>query len=183
MTEIQSVTWVPISSVRPWKDNPRRNDEAAKAVAELIKVHGCQSAITVWKRNMTVYKGNTTLKAFKILKRTTIPVSFTDFKDEAAAIAYGLSDNKAGEYADWDDTTLAKLLTKKEVLSKGTGFSQKEVLGITWQANLERIKNIEETDEGLLDKITILCQPKDKKELLEVLKTWDSGFEGVQIVG
>jgi hypothetical protein len=183
MADIKHIQWVPITSIKPWIGNPRKNDEAAKTLSELIKIHGCQSAITVWRKNNVVYKGNTTLKAMKLLGRTTIPVSFTDFKDEAAAVAYGLSDNKAGEYADWDDTFLAKLLTNKEVLKSGTGFTNKEVLGITWQANLERLNKIEETSEGLLAKVTILCQPKDKADVLALLKEWsnDCGFENLQI--
>ena len=183
MTEIKTVQWVSINSVLPWKENPRKNDEAAKTLSKIIEAHGIKSPLVAWSKNKVVYKGNTTLKACKLLKRPQVPVAFVDFKDEAEAIAYALADNKASEFADWDDVSLAKLLTSKSILAKGTGFTNKEILGITWQANLERLNKIEENDSGLMAKIVILCNPADKAELINILKEWsnDSGFENIQI--
>ena len=183
MTEIKDISWVNPSAVIPWKENPRKNDEAAKALALIIKEHGIKSPIVVWRKNKTIYKGNTTFKACQILKRASIPVAYVDFKDENEAIAYALADNKASEYADWNDTDLAKLLSSKAILAKGTGFSNKEILGITWQANIDRLNKIKETDEGLMAKVTVLCQPQDKEELFTLLKEWanGSGFTGIQI--
>lgn len=82
---------------------------------------------------MTVYKGNTTVKACKLAGIKEIPVILTDFKDKASAVAYALADNKASEWSEWDDTMLQKLLNNKESIqeqAKSTGFTEKELKGL-----------------------------------------------------
>ncbi|GEM_PF-3590695 len=131
--------WVPIDSVKLWGDNPRRNDKAAEQLAELIKEHGVRSPLVVWRKNKTVYKGNTTLKALKLLGWTKVPVLFHDFQSEAAAKAYGIADNKSSEYAGWDKDILAGIMKSQPLLNlaldrdglkRVTGFTEREIEGL-----------------------------------------------------
>ena len=126
---------VPIESVLEWKANPRINNAAAKALATLIASHGWRSPLVAWSKNRVVYKGNTSLKAARILGLKEVPVLFEDFESIAAASAYGIADNKSSEYSDWDQSILSKLMLVKEIEPfVGTlGFSAKELRGSRWQ--------------------------------------------------
>jgi DNA-binding transcriptional regulator YiaG len=114
---------VPINTVRPWEDNPRKNDDAAEKLAELIKANGFRKPIVIDQNNI-VRAGNTTLKAMKLLKSPVIPVIKHIFPSDAAAVAFAISDNKASEFAEWDPDVLKKLMKSDSL--QGTGFSEVE---------------------------------------------------------
>lgn len=126
------VATVRIGEVFEWKDNPRKNDAAAPKLAEILKEHGQRTPIVVWRKNMVIYKGNTTFKAAKILGWPTIKVILADFPSEQAATAYGIADNKASEFSDWDDTVLSNLMKAGEgFFTKGnTGFTDRELAAL-----------------------------------------------------
>ena len=126
------IEWVPIESISLWGDNPRKNDKAAEELAVIIKAHGVKSPIVCWSENNTIYKGNTTYKACKLLGMKTVPVVFHDFPSESAAKAYGIADNKASEFASWDKDVLGRIMGTKDFkeVNKPTGFSKKEMLAI-----------------------------------------------------
>ncbi len=183
-----AVVYVPRSKIKFWEENPRRNDKAAPKLAELIRKNGLKSPLSLWKKNNVVYKGNTTLKALDLLnggKNYDVPCLLHDFKDEAAAIAYGLSDNKASEFAEWDEDILANMLASKSLKPNlgATGFETKEIANLTWTPHDERLDRTEDTDAGMSAKIQIFCRPEDKEEVLELLRGWaeESGFEDVVV--
>jgi hypothetical protein len=105
---------VELNKLKEWKNNPRKNDQAIDRLAELLKIHGQRSPIVVWKKNNTIYKGNTTYKAAKKLGWKTIQAAYEDFTSEPAAIAYGISDNKSSEWSEWDDNILKNLMNSEE---------------------------------------------------------------------
>lgn len=180
---IMSVESVPTASLKLWKDNPRQNDEAVPRLAELLQMHGQRSPIVVWKKNMVVYKGNTTLKAARSLGWKNISVILADFPSEQAAIAYGIADNKSSEWALWDDELLTKFLSMKEVV-KSSGFTEKEHRGLLMLPDLEKINKINEDNSGMKDKIIIMILDAAKKpEVVELLKTWIKtvGLTGIEI--
>lgn len=127
---------VPINDVKFWKENPRDNDAASKKLAELIKVHGFTKPIIVWDRNMVTYAGNTALKAAHRLNMEQIPVIKREFTNEDAAIAYGISDNKAGEFSSWDDEQLAHLFKAKDFSGINLGFDKKHVKSLMLSEDL-----------------------------------------------
>lgn len=130
--EIQ-IKSVAINTIKEWKDNPRKNDEAAVKLAELLKEHGQKSPLVVWSKNKVIYKGNTTYKAAKLLGWKTIAVILTDFPSEIAAIAYGIADNKSSEFSEWDDTILTDLLkadTDGYCVKERIGFTEKDLKGL-----------------------------------------------------
>lgn len=123
-----SVEMVDISTIFLWGGNPRMNDKASMDLAKIIKAHGVRSPIICWDKNRTIYKGNTTYKACRILGMKKVPVVFHSFPSEAAAKAYGIADNKASELAGWDDELLLKIMGAEEFKSANfeTGFSESE---------------------------------------------------------
>jgi len=124
-----NVVEVGIDKVELWKDNPRKNDAAVPKLAALLKARGQVTPVVVWSKNNVCYKGNATIRAMKSLGLSTIKVLYADFPSEAAAIAYGISDNKSSEWSEWDDDVLSGLLKSNLSLSEssGLGFTQKDL--------------------------------------------------------
>lgn len=128
-TTPQGVVEVPITSIKLWAKNPRKNDAAVPKLAELFKTRPQITPVVVWPKNGVCYKGNTTIKALRLLNKTTIKVLYYDFPSEASAIAYGIADNKSSEWSQWDDAVLGSLLNAHETIdaTAATGFTQKEL--------------------------------------------------------
>jgi hypothetical protein len=128
------ITMLSVWKPKSWKENPRKNEEAAKKLAELLKIHGVRTPIVVWEKDMVVYKGNTTLRAARLAGIKEIPVILANFKDKEAAVSYALADNKSSEWAEWDEEILAKLFNSKELLGKDigklTGFAEKDIMAL-----------------------------------------------------
>ncbi len=162
------VDYVPIDSVKLWTENPRKNEKAAPQLAELIKEHGIKSPLVVWRKDKTIYKGNTTYKALKLLGWQNVPVIFHDFPSKAAATAYGIADNKASEYAGWDTEILAGIMrsesftahTKtREGLKAATGFSERSIAKL-FEDKSER--DISDLVSGKFPFVVVEFQGKDE---------------------
>lgn len=89
-----------VKDIRPYENNPRRNDDAVDKVANSIKEFGWQQPIVVDKDNVIIV-GHTRWKAAKKLKLKTAPVVVADLTEEQAK-AYRIADNSTGEIATWD---------------------------------------------------------------------------------
>lgn len=96
---------VPISDIRPYGDNPRRNDEAVPKVAASIRRFGFQQPIVV-DGNGVIIVGHTRYKAARQLGMDTVPVIYANELTPEQANEYRLADNKVGEIAEWDDRLL-----------------------------------------------------------------------------
>ena len=121
--------WVPITELKPWKDNPRKNDgEPVRKVAESIKRFGFSSPI-IARANGEIIAGHTRWKAAQSLKLDRVPVRFLDLEpDDAHLLA--IADNRTAQEAEWDDDVLKAVLGQLE--SQGadlaaTGFDAKEL--------------------------------------------------------
>ena len=90
-----------LNEIQPYDNNPRRNDEAAKAVAASIKEFGFQSPIIVDK-DMVIIAGHTRYKAAKRLKLDTVPVVVASELTPEQVKAYRIADNSTGEVAEWE---------------------------------------------------------------------------------
>lgn len=100
---------VNIKDIRPYPNNPRKNDGAVAAVAESIKQCGYCSPIVV-DEDMVVLAGHTRLKAVKRLGWTECEVCVREGLTEEQKRKYRLLDNKTNELAAWDDELLAQEL-------------------------------------------------------------------------
>jgi len=122
-----SVEWVPLSCVYLSPSNPRVNDAAVEPVAASLRRFGWQQPI-VARPSGEVIAGNTRLKAATKLGHTVVPVVWFEGSD-LEATAYQIADNKTAEYADWDNSALAKLLQelRAEDALEGVGFSSSDI--------------------------------------------------------
>jgi ParB-like chromosome segregation protein Spo0J len=98
----------PIEEVKPYKNNPRNNDDAVEATANSIREFGWQQPIVV-DTDGVIIVGHTRLKAAKKLKLKQVPVTVAENLTDEQVKAYRLADNKTGELAVWDKTLQAEL--------------------------------------------------------------------------
>lgn len=119
--------WVPIGELRPWGDNPRRNDgEPVRKVAESIKRFGFGAPIVARKANGEIIAGHTRWKAAQHLGLDRVPVRFVDL-DPAQAHLLALADNRTAEESEWDTERLEALLrplTIDDALGTGMDFEE-----------------------------------------------------------
>ena len=95
-----------VAELKPYKNNPRKNDKAVDAVAASIKAFGFKQPIVI-DVNDEVIAGDTRLKAAKKNGLDEVPcVVASDLTPEQVK-AYRLADNKVGELAEWDWDLLA----------------------------------------------------------------------------
>lgn len=97
---------MPIGDIKPYPNNPRKNDDAVAAVVESIKQCGYCAPIVV-DEDGVVLAGHTRLKALKKLGRTEAEVCVKAGMTEEQKKKYRLLDNKSGEVASWDIEKLA----------------------------------------------------------------------------
>jgi hypothetical protein len=174
---------VPIDSVKPWKKNPRNNEGAIPKLAEVLKRHGQISPLIVWVKNNTIYKGNTTWKALKLIGATEVEVKFVQFKSEAAATAYALDDNLSGEWSEWDEKMLSELLEVDEIKAD-VAFSAEEVNLMKMGFDMEKIKKINAVYSTLKAKIVVLIVDHSSREsIIEMLEKWinASGIKNIEV--
>ena len=105
MTDLR-VKYVPIGDVRPYEDNPRRNDGAVQAVANSLREFGWKQPIVV-DADGTIIVGHTRYKAALALEMTHVPVVVASDLTPEQCAAYRLADNRVGELAEWDENLLA----------------------------------------------------------------------------
>lgn len=109
------VKQVEIGKIRPYENNPRNNDNAVEAVANSIREFGFQQPIVV-DMDGIIIAGHTRYKAAQSLGLEEVPVVYADLPPEKVK-AYRLADNKTGELAGWDFSTLQQELDELETVN------------------------------------------------------------------
>ena len=94
-----------LNELTPYKNNPRKNDQAVDAVAASIKAFGFKVPIVI-DRDGVIVCGHTRAKAAKKLKLESVPCVVADDLTEEEIKAFRLADNKVSEKALWDDELL-----------------------------------------------------------------------------
>lgn len=100
---------LPLSAIKPYEKNPRKNDGAVDGVAESIKQFGFQQPIVVDSKNVIVV-GHTRYKAAQKLGLETVPCVRADQLTKEQVKAYRILDNKLNELAGWDFSVLSEEL-------------------------------------------------------------------------
>lgn len=146
------VQLVPLGEVKLWDKNPWNHQKIVPALAKALAIHGQVSAVIVWRKNNTIYKGNHTYRAIEYLRDNIkkiakeldmsvegikhnidpnyIKVEYRDFANENAATAYGLSDNNLGQGGKYDGDLLLNIIRSSEEYFTNTnitGFSEKDL--------------------------------------------------------
>lgn len=102
-----------IGEIKPYENNPRKNDGAVDVVEKSIKEFGFKVPIVVDSDNIIVC-GHTRYKAAKKLGLKKVPCVVADDLTPEQIKAFRLADNKTAELASWDfgklDEELAKIV-------------------------------------------------------------------------
>lgn len=118
---------VPIDSVRPHPQNPRRGN--VDAIAQLIRANGFRGALVVQRSTGYILAGNHRWLAAKKAGLKEIPVVWEDCDDETA-LRHLLADNRSSDLAEWHQQALAELLEQiaaDQGSLDGTGFSAEDL--------------------------------------------------------
>ena len=99
------IEYLGIEDIKPYENNPRKNNDAVEAVMNSIQEFGFKQPIVVDKDG-TIIAGHTRYKAALRLGMEEIPCVRADDLTEEQVRAYRLADNKTGELAEWDLTKL-----------------------------------------------------------------------------
>ena len=108
--------------IKPYENNPRKNDDAVNAVAESIKQCSYITPVIVDENNV-ILAGHTRFKALKALEYDEIPCLICEGLTEEQKKKYRYLDNKTGEKATWD-------LMKLEVELEGVDLEGFDFFGI-----------------------------------------------------
>lgn len=114
--------------IKPYLQNPRKNDAAVDAVARSIEEFGFRQPIVVDSEG-TVVVGHTRLKAAQQLGLSKVPVHVADLSPEKAK-AYRLADNQTNTLSDWDIDQLVIEIKDLEAIDFDLsllGFSQEQL--------------------------------------------------------
>lgn len=90
-----------LGELKPYENNPRKNDQAVDAVAASIREFGFKVPIIV-DRNDEIVCGHTRYKAAAKLGLQRVPVITADDLTDEQVKAFRLADNKVAEQASWD---------------------------------------------------------------------------------
>lgn len=95
------IVMLPVSEVRPYEKNPRKNANAVKFVKASIEQFGFNVPIII-DSNRVIVCGHTRLLAAKSLGMSEVPCIMADDLTDDQIRAFRLADNKVGEFAEWD---------------------------------------------------------------------------------
>jgi len=129
MTRALKVQYVPLEKLRPWVQNPRRNDENVAGIVKSIQAFGYTNPILARRENGEIIAGHARLKALLQLGAKEAPVIYLNLS-EVDAHTYALFDNKSVENVPWDESLLADVLVELDQLNVDldlTGFDKLEI--------------------------------------------------------
>lgn len=118
-----------LKDIRPYPNNPRKNDAAVKAVAESIRQCGYVAPIII-DENGVILAGHTRYKALKTLGRAEAEVVVKEGLTEEQKKKYRLLDNKTNELASWDLELLASELEGMDLGGLAVDWGLPELEGV-----------------------------------------------------
>lgn len=117
----------PINEIKPYKNNPRKNDDAVQYVEASLREFDFTDPVIVDGKGELI-AGHTRLKAAKKLGLKELPVIVRDDLTEDQIKALRIAHNKTGEFAEWDDELLSIELPEIEMDMEQFGFSMDDYL-------------------------------------------------------
>lgn len=112
-----------IEEVKPYKNNPRKNDDAVEKTKQSIVLHGFINPILIDKDG-TIVVGHTRYKAAKALGLEEVPCIVVGIEDVELISQYRIVDNKTAELSSWDMPKLIEELSGiQEIDMSAFGFA------------------------------------------------------------
>lgn len=163
---------IPITELKPYPNNPRKNDHAVDAVAASIREFGFKVPLVIDKDGVIV-AGHTRYKAAQKLGLKELPCIVADDLTDDQIKAFRLADNKTAELAEWDFELLDLELDDIELDMSQFGFELADdeepaeivedeapedvetrcKLGDIWQLGTHRLICGDSTDPAVIDRL------------------------------
>ena len=166
----RSIVMLPVSEVRPYEKNPRKNADAVKYVRASIEKFGFKQPIVI-DSNRVIISGHTRLEAAKSLGMAEVPCIVADDLTEAQAKALRLADNKVAEFSEWEMNLLGGELGELAEISDidmgdfGFDLSDLDNIGLDDEENAEKGVNLSDTYQ-----IIVECESEtEQQEFFEKL--------------
>lgn len=165
------------SEIKPYKNNPRNNDDAVGPVMESIKQFGFKVPIIIDKNNVVV-AGHTRLKAALKLELDKVPCIIADDLTEEQINAFRLADNKVSEFATWDFELLDIELDNIAIDMSTFGFLNIDILDDELEKQMEYL-----TQDTKIKKHIVKLTFTNEDEAIECKdKLMSLGYENVEIL-
>lgn len=121
------IVYKKLKELKPYENNPRKNDKAVDALAESIKDYGFKVPCVIDADGVLV-TGHTRYKAAKKLGLKEIPCIIADDLTPEQIDEFRIADNRTAENALWDKRKLLKELNKLPKFEpQKFGFTHKEI--------------------------------------------------------
>lgn len=182
--------YVAPQTLKPWANNPRKNDGASVArVAASIERFGFAAPIVARRETREIVAGHTRWKAALSLKLDRVPVRFIDLEEREAHLL-ALADNRYTELTEWDDALLAdalKACTVTEAVFAGWDATEvdrimSEVAQVDGKGDVSPEPASDDSSKVMTD-FAVLIECTDEKEQLAVLAQVESlGWKGRALV-
>lgn len=104
------ITYKPLTEIKEYRNNPRKNEEAIEPVMESIKNFGFVVPILLDQNNV-ILAGHTRKKAAEHLKLKEVPCIYVEDLTQEQEKAFRLADNKTTEFSQWDIEKLEQELS------------------------------------------------------------------------
>jgi len=167
-----------IEKIKPWKDNPRLNEQAIGAVARSIESFGFNVPI-LCDGNLMIIAGHTRWKAAQQIGLKTVPVIMLDLSDSQRR-AFSIADNKTSEISDWDFPKLRDVLKElqgEDVDFASMGFGEQDLRRLLIdeaeeENDLPEVADKPKTKEGemiVLGNHRVLCGDSRDRNKVEIL--------------
>tara|TARA_Y100001937_G_scaffold30774_2_gene44170 strand:- start:2320 stop:3627 length:1308 start_codon:yes stop_codon:yes gene_type:complete len=147
---------IPVDKIIPYKQNPRKNDDAVNIVKKSLKEFGFQQPL-VLDANYEIVVGHTRYNAALKLGMNEIPCILAEHLSNEQIKAYRIMDNKSAEYSKWNTDLLTKeiieLLESDYDISL-TGFTQNELKDMDINVDLDDLASQGLSDEDDVPEIS-----------------------------
>lgn len=100
---------IKVTELKPYKNNPRKNEQAVDAVAASIKEFGFKVPIIIDK-DYEIVAGHTRLKAAVKLGLAEVPCIIADDLTDDQIKAFRIADNSSSQVSEWDYSLLEQEL-------------------------------------------------------------------------
>lgn len=168
------IQYINVKELKLNPKNPRKNDKAVESVMKSIQKYGFKNPL-IADSSLTVYCGNTRLKAARKLQMQEVPVIIADDLTPQQIREYAIVDNKSNEIAEWDLDLLSEELKELDLSDFDFDFSlpldtEKEIvedeapevdeenepitkLGDIWQLGKHRLICGDSTDKATVERL------------------------------
>lgn len=121
---------VDVSVIRPYDNNPRRNEKAVDAVANSIREFGFKNPI-ILDPDYVIISGHTRRLAAIKLGMQKVPCYIVDDLTEEQIRAFRLADNRVASFATWDEKKLNEEIAKiMDVDLSEFGFKKETIAAV-----------------------------------------------------